>query len=67
MSKNLSRHIASFVILGAFLVLALGSTDTDTDTQKVNPKLQVTHYQQANSTMNITVMRLRQILSTRAK
>jgi|BioPla2DNA2_1021312.scaffolds.fasta_scaffold60085_2 hypothetical protein len=35
MSKNLSRHIASFVILGAFLILALGSTDTDTDTQKV--------------------------------
>lgn len=35
MSKNLSRHIASFVVFAAFLILALGSTDTDTDTQKV--------------------------------
>jgi hypothetical protein len=38
MSKNLSRHIASFVVLVAFLVLAVGSTDTDTDTQKVQSK-----------------------------
>ncbi len=35
MNKNLSRHIASFVVLTAFLVLAWGSTDTDTDTQKI--------------------------------
>ncbi len=35
MTKDLSRHIASFIILAAFLVLAVGSTDTDTDTQKV--------------------------------
>jgi len=35
MTKNLSRHIASFVVLAAFLILAVGSTDTDTDTQKV--------------------------------
>ena len=35
MSKDLSRHISSFVILGAFLVLAFGSTDTDRDTQEV--------------------------------
>jgi hypothetical protein len=35
MSKNLSRHIASFIVLAAFLILAVGSTDTDTDTQKV--------------------------------
>ena len=38
MSKNLSRHVASFVVLVAFLVLAVGSTDTDTDTQKVQSK-----------------------------
>lgn len=35
MSRNLSRHIASFAVLVAFLILALGSTDTDTDAQKV--------------------------------
>jgi len=34
MNKNLSRHIASFAALVAFLILALGSTDTDKDTQK---------------------------------
>jgi len=38
MGKNLSRHVASFVVLVAFLVLAVGSTDTDTDTQKVQSK-----------------------------
>jgi len=35
MSKNLSRHIASFAVIVAFLILALGSADTDTDTQNV--------------------------------
>ena len=35
MIRNLSRHIASFAVLVAFLILALGSTDTDTDAQKV--------------------------------
>ena len=35
MNKDLSRHIASFVVLAAFLILAMGSTDTDTDTKKV--------------------------------
>jgi len=35
MSKNLARHVASFAVLVAFVILAVGSTDTDTDTQKV--------------------------------
>jgi len=35
MSKYLNHHIASFIVLAAFLVLAVGSMDTDTDTQKV--------------------------------
>jgi len=35
MSKNVSRHIASFIVLATFLLLAVGSTDTDIDTQKV--------------------------------
>jgi len=35
MSKNLSRHIASFAVIVAFLILALGSADTDTDTQNL--------------------------------
>ncbi len=39
MSKNLCRHIASFAVIVAFLILAFGSTDTDTDTQKVQSQV----------------------------
>jgi hypothetical protein len=35
MSEHLSRHLASFVVLATFVVLAVGSIDTDTDTQKI--------------------------------
>ncbi len=35
MNKNLKKHIASLFVLVVFGVLAVGSTDTDTDTQKV--------------------------------
>lgn len=35
MTKNLRQNIASSAILAVFLILAIGSTDTDKDTQKV--------------------------------
>jgi hypothetical protein len=35
MNKNLKKHIASLFVLVVLGVLAVGSTDTDTDTQKV--------------------------------
>ncbi len=35
MKKELSKHIASFIILAVFGILAVGSTDTDTDTLKI--------------------------------
>lgn len=35
MKKNLKKHIASLVVLVLLGILAVGSTDTDTDTQKV--------------------------------
>lgn len=35
MNKNLKKHITSFVVLVMFGVLAVGSTDTDVDTQDV--------------------------------
>jgi len=35
MNKNLNKHLASLVVLAVLAILAVGSTDTDTDTQKV--------------------------------
>lgn len=35
MNKNLKNNIVSLSVLAVFLVLAVGSIDTDTDTQKV--------------------------------
>ncbi len=35
MIKNLSKHIASFAVLSVFMMLTLGSMDTDEDTQSV--------------------------------
>ncbi len=33
--KNLGRQVASFAVLTVFLILAVGSVDTDVDTQQV--------------------------------
>lgn len=38
MTKDLSRHIASFIVFAAFLFFALGSMDTDADTEKVQSR-----------------------------
>ena len=35
MKRELNKHIASFIILAVFGILAVGSTDTDTDTQNI--------------------------------
>jgi len=35
MNKHLNKHLASLVVLAVLAILAVGSTDTDTDTQKV--------------------------------
>lgn len=35
MKRELNKHIASFIILAIFGILAVGSTDTDTDTPNI--------------------------------
>lgn len=47
MTKDLSRHIASFIVFAAFLFFALGSMDTDADTEKVQSRV-TDHYVSVN-------------------
>ncbi|MDD2903335.1 MAG: hypothetical protein PHU44_12965 [Syntrophales bacterium] len=35
MNKNIKRHLVSFIILSIFILLAIGSIDTDKDRKKV--------------------------------
>ena len=57
MNKNLKKHIVSLVGLSVVGILAVGSTDTDKDTQKVQSQAASYTVSTHNWTVNTTAIR----------